>query len=48
LLAVTDAKVATTSREALRRAYKPLRGKAVEHVRAALPRIGAVLQKHAG
>lgn len=48
LLAVTDAKVATTSREALKRAYKPLRGKAADHVRTALPRLGAVLQKHAG
>lgn len=47
LLAVTDAKIAATSREGLRRAYRPLRGKAVEHVRAALPRLGAVLQKHA-
>lgn len=48
LLAVTDAKIATTSREPLKRAYKPLRGKAVEHVRAALPRLGTVLQKYAG
>lgn len=48
LLAVTDAKVATTSREGLKRAYKPLRGKAVEHVQAALPRLGTVLQKHGG
>lgn len=47
LLAVTDARVATTSREALKRAYKPLRGRAVEHVRAALPRLGTVLQKYA-
>lgn len=47
LVAVTDARVATTSREALKRAYKPLRGKAVENVQAALPRLGTVLQKHA-
>jgi len=47
LLAVTDAKIATTSREALKRAYKPLRGKAAEHVEAALPRLGTVLQKYA-
>jgi len=47
LLAVTDAKVATTSREALKRAYKPLRGKAADHVQAALPRLGTVLQKYA-
>jgi hypothetical protein len=47
LLAVTDARVAATSREALKRAYKPLRGKAAEHVQAALPRLGSVLQKYA-
>jgi hypothetical protein len=47
LLAVTDARVASTSRESLKRAYKPLRGRATEHVRAALPRLGTVLQRYA-
>lgn len=46
LLAVTDARIASTSREGLKRAYKPLRGRAADHVQAALPRIGAVLQKY--
>ncbi|QDP96099.1 hypothetical protein FOE78_09480 [Microlunatus elymi] len=48
LLAVTDAKVAATSREVIKKAYKPLRGKAGDHVQAALPRLGSTLQKHAG
>jgi hypothetical protein len=48
LVAVTDDRVAATSREGLKRAYKPLRGKAIENVQAALPRLGTVLQKHAG
>ena len=47
LLAVSDTKVNRTSREAIKRAYKPLRGKASDHVQSALPRVGAVLQKHA-
>lgn len=48
LLAVSDQKVQGTSREAIKRAYKPLRGKAVDHVQAALPRLGAVIQRYAG
>ena len=48
LLEVSDAKVAGTSREVIKKAYKPLRGKAADHVRTALPRLGATLQKHAG
>jgi hypothetical protein len=48
LLTVSDKKVQVTSREAIKRAYKPLRGKAGEHVQAALPRVGAALQRHAG
>lgn len=47
LLSVSDAKVQGTTREAIKRAYKPLRGKASDHVQSALPRLGAVLQKHA-
>lgn len=47
LLRVSDDKVQGTSREAIKRAYKPLRGKASDHVAAALPRVGAVLQQHA-
>jgi hypothetical protein len=48
LLAVSDSKVQSTSREPLKKAYKPLRGKAGGHVQEALPRLGAVIQKHAG
>ncbi|SDS41855.1 DUF6918 family protein [Microlunatus soli] len=47
LLAVSDQKVQGTSREAIKKAYKPLRGKAADHVEAALPRVGAALQRHA-
>ena len=46
LLAVTDAKVAGSGREQLKKVYRPLRGKADDHVRAALPRLGAALQRH--
>jgi hypothetical protein len=47
LLAVTDAKVAGSGREPVKRAYKALRGKADSNVQAALPRVGAALQRHA-
>lgn len=45
LLSVADARIAGTSHDSLKMAYKPLRGKAAEHVEAALPRLGTVLQK---
>lgn len=48
LLAVTDAKAASSSREQLKKVYRALRGKADDHVRAALPRLGSTLQQHAG
>lgn len=48
ILAVTDARAESTSKAPLRRAYKSVRGKAREHVTAALPRVGTTLQKHAG
>jgi hypothetical protein len=47
LLTVTDAKVAGTGREPVKKAYKALRGKADGHVQAALPRVGAALERHA-
>ena len=47
LLAVSDAKVAATSREVIKKAYKPLRNKAGDHVRAALPALGHALQQRA-
>ncbi|TWS20757.1 hypothetical protein FK529_05355 [Tsukamurella asaccharolytica] len=47
LLAVTDKKAESTSQPALRKAYASLRGKAKENVVAALPRVGAAVQKNA-
>ncbi len=47
LLAVTDAKVQGSGREPIKKVYRALRGKAVGHVQAALPRLGATLQRHA-
>lgn len=48
LLAVTDARAQASTKKPLQRAYNGLRGRAKENVKAALPRIGAVLQRHAG
>jgi hypothetical protein len=47
LLSVTDRRVKATSRQPIKKAYQALRGKADDHVQAALPRLGAALQKHA-
>lgn len=47
LLAITDARAEATSKDALKKVYRALRGKADVHVQAALPRLGAALQKHA-
>ncbi len=47
LLAVTDAKVQGSGREPIKKVYRALRGKAVTHVEAALPRLGTTLQRHA-
>ena len=47
LLAVTDAKLESSSRDQLKKVYRALRGKADGHVQAALPRLGATLQRHA-
>ena len=44
LLAVTDAKAANTSHGAAAKVYGTLRGKAKEHVVAALPRLGAAVE----
>lgn len=48
LLSVTDDRVAITKKAALRKAYGSLRGTAKKHVIEALPRVGEVVQKHAG
>lgn len=47
LLAITDARAEASSKDALKKVYRALRGKADAHVQAALPRLGATLQKHA-
>ncbi|KAA1415921.1 hypothetical protein F0U44_20015 [Nocardioides humilatus] len=47
LLAITDARAEATSKEALKKVYRALRAKADAHVQAALPRLGATVQKHA-
>lgn len=44
LLAVTDAKAGSTTNAAAAKAYQSLRGKAKEHVEAALPRLGAAVE----
>jgi len=45
LLAVTDAKAARTSRGAAAKIYGSLRGKAKDHVVAALPRLGSAVER---
>ena len=47
LLGVTDAKVAASGKEPIKKVYNALRGKADAHVQAALPRLGAAIQRHA-
>lgn len=47
LLAITDQRAAASGREPVKKAYKTLRPKALENVKAALPAIGSTLQKHA-
>ncbi|MGD0559684.1 MAG: hypothetical protein ABSA93_32540 [Streptosporangiaceae bacterium] len=48
LLSVTDAHAASpTARPVVVKAYKAVRGHAVKHVSAALPRVGALVQKYA-
>lgn len=47
LLAVTDAKVAGSSREMVKKAYRGVRGKAEEHISAALPRVGTTVERFA-
>lgn len=48
LLAVTDASAASpTAKPAIVKAYNAVRGHAAKHVTAALPRVGALIQRHA-
>ena len=48
LLAVTDARAESSSRPALQKVYNSLRSSAKKNVIEALPRVGALVQKHAG
>ncbi|HEY1622553.1 MAG TPA: hypothetical protein VGG16_02025 [Streptosporangiaceae bacterium] len=47
LLAVTDARGASSDRAVVTKAYGAVRDKAERHVTAALPRVGALVQKYA-
>jgi hypothetical protein len=48
LLSVTDAYAATGTRPVILKAYRTVRGGAAKHVTAALPNLGAMVQKYAG
>jgi hypothetical protein len=48
LLSVTDRRAESSSREAVKSVYTKLRPKAQENVIEALPRLGGVMEKHAG
>ena len=48
LLSVTDARAQTSERPTILKAYRTVRGGATKHVKAALPAVGALVQKYAG
>jgi hypothetical protein len=48
LLSVTDARAAASDRPTIIKAYRGVRGSAAKHVTAALPAVGALVQKYAG
>jgi hypothetical protein len=48
LLSVTDERAQTSTRPTILKAYKTVRGGASKHVTAALPALGALVQKYAG
>jgi hypothetical protein len=48
LLSVTDARAASSTRAPIRKAYNTVRPSGVKNVEAALPRLGALIQKYAG
>ena len=48
LLAITDSRQRASSRPTIVKAYKTVRGSAVKHVKAALPALGALVQKYMG
>lgn len=47
VLAVADAQAGSSSRDVVKKTFGALRGGAAGHVEAALPRLGAALQRHA-
>jgi hypothetical protein len=48
LLSVTDERAAASDRPTIIKAYRSVRGGAAKHVTAALPAVGALVQKYAG
>jgi hypothetical protein len=48
LLSVTDQRAETSTRPTILKAYRTVRGGASKHVTAALPALGALVQKYAG
>ena len=48
LLSVTDAHAEISTRPTILKAYRAVRGGAAKHVTAALPALGALVQKYAG
>ena len=48
LLSVTDEHAANSERATILKAYRAVRGGAAKHVTAALPNLGALIQKYAG
>jgi hypothetical protein len=48
LLSVTDEHAANSQRATILKAYRAVRGGAAKHVTAALPNLGALIQKYAG
>jgi hypothetical protein len=48
LLAITDSRRRASSRATIVKAYNTVRGSAAKHVKAALPALGTLVQKHMG
>jgi hypothetical protein len=48
LLSITDARAEASNRPVIVKAYKSVRGSAAKNVQAALPELGALVQKYAG
>ena len=46
MLAITDSRRRASSRATIVKAYNTVRGSAVKHVKAALPALGALVQKY--